>query len=198
MPIIATTDYRLAVHHLHRLPAFGWPETTEVTDLKVPDPDDDVLIELRDVYKSFGDKHILCGASLKVSTKFDKKIPALKLAFGPTSLLMDILAARSLIFSCVRELKHPLRVWRLVSLQWRSRDSCLFVTRILCYPEREMRMRTAQCSGCSSFHFISLRPCCCQIRRGEAVGVIGPSGTGKSTILKIMAGLLAPDKVCLS
>uniref|UniRef100_A0A1J3F318 Protein TRIGALACTOSYLDIACYLGLYCEROL 3, chloroplastic n=1 Tax=Noccaea caerulescens TaxID=107243 RepID=A0A1J3F318_NOCCA len=33
-----------------------------------------------------------------------------------------------------------------------------------------------------------------KIRRGEAVGVIGPSGTGKSTILKIMAGLLAPDK----
>lgn len=33
-----------------------------------------------------------------------------------------------------------------------------------------------------------------KIRQGEAVGIIGPSGTGKSTILKIMAGLLAPDK----
>ncbi|CAN8232703.1 unnamed protein product [Cochlearia groenlandica] len=33
-----------------------------------------------------------------------------------------------------------------------------------------------------------------KIRYGEAVGVIGPSGTGKSTILKIIAGLLAPDK----
>ncbi|KAL6971762.1 hypothetical protein U1Q18_031444 [Sarracenia purpurea var. burkii] len=33
-----------------------------------------------------------------------------------------------------------------------------------------------------------------KIRRGEALGIIGPSGTGKSTILKIMAGLLAPDK----
>lgn len=32
------------------------------------------------------------------------------------------------------------------------------------------------------------------IRHGEAVGIIGPSGTGKSTILKIIAGLLAPDK----
>ncbi|XP_038692522.1 protein TRIGALACTOSYLDIACYLGLYCEROL 3, chloroplastic-like [Tripterygium wilfordii] len=33
-----------------------------------------------------------------------------------------------------------------------------------------------------------------KIRHGEAVGIIGPSGTGKSTILKIMAGLLSPDK----
>ncbi|XP_058000618.1 protein TRIGALACTOSYLDIACYLGLYCEROL 3, chloroplastic-like [Hevea brasiliensis] len=34
-----------------------------------------------------------------------------------------------------------------------------------------------------------------KIRHGEAVGIIGPSGTGKSTILKIIAGLLAPDKM---
>lgn len=32
-----------------------------------------------------------------------------------------------------------------------------------------------------------------QIRRGEAVGIIGASGTGKSTTLRIAAGLLAPD-----
>jgi ABC-type polysaccharide/polyol phosphate transport system ATPase subunit len=36
-----------------------------------------------------------------------------------------------------------------------------------------------------------------QIRHGEAVGIIGPSGTGKSTILKIIAGLLAPDRVMI-
>jgi len=36
-----------------------------------------------------------------------------------------------------------------------------------------------------------------QIRHGEAVGIIGPSGTGKSTILKIIAGLLAPDRVII-
>ena len=31
------------------------------------------------------------------------------------------------------------------------------------------------------------------IERGESLGIIGPSGTGKSTILRIIAGLLAPD-----
>lgn len=34
----------------------------------VKEPDEsDVLIECRDVYKSFGDKHILRGVSFKVS-----------------------------------------------------------------------------------------------------------------------------------
>lgn len=32
------------------------------------------------------------------------------------------------------------------------------------------------------------------VYRGEAVAIIGPSGTGKSTILRIIAGLLAPDE----
>ncbi|KAJ0080461.1 hypothetical protein Patl1_24077 [Pistacia atlantica] len=65
--------------------------------LREPDDDRDVLIECRNVYKSFGEKHILRGVSFK-------------------------------------------------------------------------------------------------IRHGDAVGIIGTSGTGKSTILKIMAGLLALDK----
>lgn len=37
-----------------------------------------------------------------------------------------------------------------------------------------------------------------KIYRGEAVGIIGASGTGKSTTLRLAAGLLAPDKVLLN
>jgi phospholipid/cholesterol/gamma-HCH transport system ATP-binding protein len=32
------------------------------------------------------------------------------------------------------------------------------------------------------------------VHRGDAIAIIGPSGTGKSTILRIMCGLLAPDE----
>lgn len=32
------------------------------------------------------------------------------------------------------------------------------------------------------------------VKPGEAIAIIGPSGTGKSTILRIIAGLLAPDQ----
>jgi phospholipid/cholesterol/gamma-HCH transport system ATP-binding protein len=32
------------------------------------------------------------------------------------------------------------------------------------------------------------------LNAGEAIAIIGPSGTGKSTILRIIAGLLAPDE----
>lgn len=32
------------------------------------------------------------------------------------------------------------------------------------------------------------------IHRGDALAIIGPSGTGKSTILRLIAGLLAPDE----
>lgn len=38
-----------------------------------------------------------------------------------------------------------------------------------------------------------LRGVSLKVMKGEAIGVIGPSGTGKSTVLKIMAGLLEPD-----
>lgn len=42
-----------------------------------------------------------------------------------------------------------------------------------------------------------LRGASFKIRRGEAVGIIGSSGTGKSTALRLAAGLLEPDEVGL-
>ena len=32
------------------------------------------------------------------------------------------------------------------------------------------------------------------VRRGEALGIVGPSGTGKSTVLRLLAGLAVPDE----
>ncbi len=33
-----------------------------------------------------------------------------------------------------------------------------------------------------------------ELRRGECLGLIGPNGTGKSTLLKILSGIISPDK----
>src|SRR5213080_2428436 len=39
------------------------------------------------------------------------------------------------------------------------------------------------------FHEISL-----DVRAGERIGLIGPNGSGNSTLLKILAGLVTPDQ----
>ena len=38
----------------------------------------------------------------------------------------------------------------------------------------------------------ALRDVSMQVRRGETVGIIGTNGSGKSTILKIITGVLSP------
>lgn len=42
--------------------------------------------------------------------------------------------------------------------------------------------------------FWPLRDVSFRVRRGEAVGVIGRNGTGKSTLLRLIAGVLVPDE----
>ncbi len=58
----------------------------------------------------------------------------------------------------------------------------------VCYPPARRRLRRV------GEPWWALRDLCCEVRPGEALGVIGRNGTGKSTLLKLMAGILAPDE----
>ncbi|NIN97936.1 MAG: ATP-binding cassette domain-containing protein, partial [Anaerolineae bacterium] len=42
--------------------------------------------------------------------------------------------------------------------------------------------------------FYALRDVTFSIARGETVGIIGSNGSGKSTILKLIAGVMAPSE----
>jgi lipopolysaccharide transport system ATP-binding protein len=48
-----------------------------------------------------------------------------------------------------------------------------------------------------SQEFWALKDVSFQLRRGEAVGLIGANGAGKSTILRIISGLINPDTGCV-
>ncbi len=58
----------------------------------------------------------------------------------------------------------------------------------VCYPPARRRLRRV------GEPYWALRDVCCDVRPGEALGVIGRNGTGKSTLLRVMAGILSPDQ----
>ncbi|MFD0803332.1 ABC transporter ATP-binding protein [Streptomonospora algeriensis] len=58
---------------------------------------------------------------------------------------------------------------------------------------RELLLGARRASGADGV-FWPVRGVSFRIRRGECVGIVGKNGTGKSTLLKLMAGVLIPDE----
>jgi lipopolysaccharide transport system ATP-binding protein len=58
----------------------------------------------------------------------------------------------------------------------------------VCYPAPRRRLCRV------GTPFWALSELSCDVRRGEVLGVIGRNGTGKSTLLRLLAGILAPDR----
>ena len=46
----------------------------------------------------------------------------------------------------------------------------------------------------TSDYFWALKNVSFNVNKGETVGIIGENGSGKSTILKLIAGVMGPDK----
>ena len=73
--------------------------------------------------------------------------------------------------------RRPVELAQESSVSARRRATCL------CWPTS--RARTARSARCAAS--------ACTVRRGEIVTVLGSNGAGKSTILKTISGVLAPD-----
>jgi homopolymeric O-antigen transport system ATP-binding protein len=64
------------------------------------------------------------------------------------------------------------------------------------YPDHKARMKEALSLSGKAYHkdFYALKKVSFEVRRGEVLGIVGKNGSGKSSLLKIIAGVIPPTE----
>lgn len=95
------------------------------------------------------------------------------------------------------EVAQPLRGEVVLSVEHVSKKFCRSLKRSLFYGAQDIGTELIgahrQSAALRPGEFWALKDVSLQLRRGEALGLVGPNGSGKTTLLRIISGLIKPD-----
>ena len=85
----------------------------------------------------------------------------------------------------------------VISVEGVSKKFCRDLKKSLWYGIRDMGGEliggSQQGQDLRPSEFWALQDVSLQLRKGEALGLVGPNGSGKTTLLRMIAGLIKPD-----